>query len=313
MKGNKKAIIASMILAASVALMTSACTIELKNDGKVTVPTLSGETAVEKEKELNEEETSSPEISEEIPTEVPVEEPTEEPTKAPDVTEPEAAPETSEDITVPDNTENGPDYQKAIPPQYKEVLDYIYDGIVSGELEEVLNNEEAKYSIGSGMAEVVHYNTAEEALGKLFYVLMDLDNNGTDELLIMYHYDYDDIVFDYVLEFYTITNGQLDHIQTGWFRSCYYIQVDKSVFYYGSGGYASKYWQYLALDGNHFVVYDNYYTTNVIDGQIQDKIYIYRIPENGEDQFIGYLTDETGPTFDNMYVFEDRAYFKDYK
>ena len=100
MKGNKTKI-ASMILAASVTFMASACTVKISNnDTASTTEKISGSEAT------TEATSSLPESSDE---------------------------ETESTTTLSESTSEKQITTNSIPAQYVEVLDYLYDGLKSGE------------------------------------------------------------------------------------------------------------------------------------------------------------------------------------
>ncbi|MBO7424861.1 MAG: hypothetical protein J6U23_04235 [Clostridiales bacterium] len=268
MKGNKTKI-ASMILAASVAFMASACTVKF-TDGDRTNTT----------------EQASEEAS-------------------------EATAETKSTTEVSVSTEEEQTKTKDIPAPYVEVLDYLYDGLQSEEIKNT-DFDELKYNMGPGISETAFYS--EDPMNKLWYVLLDLDDNGTDELLIVKTYEYEDNgSFDEIQELYTITDGQLDHVFSGWGRSRYFLKADKSLFYDGNGGYAYISWEYVRLDGNQLVVTDSYYSTNEINGEMQDEVYVFHKTGTGEDELVGIRDDDTIPTIGETYVYSDKTYIADYK
>ena len=300
MKGNKTKI-ASMILAASVAFMATACSVEFSDNGTTSTTEKASETSSEtsgSESEATTEASSS--ISEST-----------------DTTEAEKTEQTSETTTeteatteVSESTEEKLTSSNGIPAPYVEVLDYLYDGLQSGLFKDS-DWVDLKFDMGPGIHDIAYYNEAPTE--EIWYVLLDLDDNGTDELLLMYSYDNDRGHFDQVLELYTITNGQLDHIESCWDRSRYYVKADKTLYYIGNGGYAYVTWNFVYLDGNQLVVYDSYYSTNEIDGETQDEVYVFHVNGTEEDTLIGIRADDTMPPMGEPYVFNDKTYMYEYK
>lgn len=297
MKGNKTKI-ASMILAASVAFMATACSVEFSDNGTTGTTEQSSETSSENEGSESE---ATTEATSSIPESTDAET-TEQSTET--TTETEATTEVSESTEEKLTSSNG------IPAPYVEVLDYLYDGLQSGEIKDS-DWVDMKFDLGPGIHDIAYYNEAPTE--EIWYALLDLDDNGTDELLLMYSYDNDHGHFDQVLEIYTITNGQLDHIESCWDRSRYYVEADKTLYYVGNGGYAYITWNFVYLDGNKLVVYDSYYSTNEIDGEMQDEVYVFHVNGTGEDELIGVRGDDTMPESGEPYVFNDKTYMYEYK
>lgn len=302
MKGNKTKI-ASLILATSVAFMASACTLQFSDTG-----TTKG---TEQENEAVSEENGSVEETKEETADPTTENTVEATTEQAKVIETDSTTEsTTESTSLPESTGEDQTVTSGIPTQYVEVLDYLYDGLQSGLFKDS-DWVDLKFDMGPGLHDIAYYN--EEPLKEVWYVLLDLDDNGTDELLLMNTYDTDRGQFDKILELYTITDGQLDHIESCWDRSRYYVNADKTLYYVGNGGYAYVTWQFVYLDGNKLVVYDSYYSTNEINGETQDDVYVFHDTGTGEDELIGVRSDDTMPAADDPYVFTDKNFMIDYK
>ena len=277
MKGNKTKI-ASMILAASVTFMASACTVKISNnDTASTTEKVSGSEAT------TEATSSLPESSDE---------------------------ETESTTTLSESTSEKQITTNSIPAQYVEVLDYLYDGLKSGEIKHI-DPRDLKYDMGACVQNVeFYYKNPKEGL---WYTLLDLDDNGTDELLIMFSSLNEIGVVDEVLELYTITDGQLDHIFSSNKSESYYVYADKSIGY-DVGIYPVETMHHEYLDGNRMVITDSYYSTYEIDGKMQSIPSLFHVnPTTGEDELIGPSNEKTWPDFGEKYVFSDRTNISDYK
>lgn len=295
MKGNKTKI-ASMILAASVAFMTSACTVQFTESDASNATEKVTDAASEIQGTVEKKENDSSSST----TEANVE----------DSTEQTKETETDSATTLTESSSEKQTVTGDIPAQYIEVLDYLYDGIQSGEIKNTANFEDLKYDMGPGVIEIA--NASEDPAGEFWYTLLDLDDNGTDELLIMYSYLTEIGNIDNVYELYTITDGQLDHVFSGWNGSFYFVLADKSISFDGVD-YPHELWQHDSLDGNRLVVTDSYYSTNEIDGEVQTTLYVFHGNPSGEDELIGSRNEETMPDFGAFYVFTDITYMADYK
>ena len=289
MKG-KKTKIASMILAASVTFMASACTVKISNnDTASTTEKVSGSEAT------TEATSSLPESSD-----------TEATSSLPESSDEE----TESTTTLSESTSEKQITTNSIPAQYVEVLDYLYDGLKSGEIKNI-DPHDLKYDMGACVQNVeFSYKNPKEGL---WYTLLDLDDNGTDELLIMLSSLNETGVFDEVLELYTITDGQLDHIFSSNNTEGYSVYADKSIVYDG-GSYPVETLHHEYLDGNRMVITDSYYSTYEIDGKMQSIPSLFHVnPTTGEDELIGPSNEKTWPVFGERYVFNDRTNISDYK
>ena len=294
MKGMKTKI-ASMVLATSVAFMASACTVQFTETEATNVTEKVAEAASETKGSVEETEKDSSSSATEAAVEYTTEQTNEN--------------ETESTSTPPETASEKQAVTGDIPVQYVEVLDYLYDGIQSGEIKNTANFVDLKYDLGPGIIEIANKNDPAK---ELWYTLLDLDDNGTDELLIMYSYLTEIGNIDEVYELYTISDGQLVHVLSSWNGASNYIGADKSIIYDGVD-YPYEYFRHEYLNGYYTVVTDYYYSTNEIDGETQVDFYVYRVTSTGDAELIGARNNETLPDFGEHYVFTDKAYMADYK
>lgn len=91
------------------------------------------------------------------------------------------------------------------------------------------------------------------------YLLLDLDGNGTPELL--FGENHDDDWNGIIYNIYTISDGALVHVADGWERNRYYLCENGCIANEGSGGASESVYCYYTFDGSALkpveaVVYD---------------------------------------------------------
>jgi hypothetical protein len=96
------------------------------------------------------------------------------------------------------------------------------------------------------------------------YAMMDLDNNGTPELLISgfgppYNY------IPVLLEVCTLENGNPVRILISKLKSRYYLQSDNRIYHEGYGGYDDTVFEFFQVKGNHLEFIEGARTTNDSD------------------------------------------------
>ena len=91
------------------------------------------------------------------------------------------------------------------------------------------------------------------------YLLMDLDGNGTDELL--FGENHDDGWNGIIYNIYTISDGALVHVADGWERNRYYLCENGYIANESSGGASESVYCYYTYEGTALtlveaIVYD---------------------------------------------------------
>ncbi len=136
----------------------------------------------------------------------------------------------------------------------------IYDALIE-ELRAARNGQADDNAI-TELAEKISYDTIyayEDAI--IYYTELDLDNNGTDELLIYQHIETSEYTIPVIYDAYTVTNGELVHFIAGGARNSYYLAADGSFYNMSSGGAAySGFSKYTYANGALTPVNDYYYT-----------------------------------------------------
>lgn len=118
---------------------------------------------------------------------------------------------------------------KAIPEAYQTILEKYVTAADENWSVDVLHNEQMFYDM----------NTYGIQLNQLGFALEDINNDGTDELLIGYMGEelYDVDLNSQLLDFYTLDNEKALQLGVSEARSYYYLTInDGTVAHYGSGG-----------------------------------------------------------------------------
>ena len=92
---------------------------------------------------------------------------------------------------------------------------------------------------------LVSYATSPSELG---YALLDLDNDGTDELIIA-----NDAERQVIYDLYSLVDGKLVHVFTGWDRNSYELREGFRILNIGSNGAASADYVYCHLSNGQLV------------------------------------------------------------
>lgn len=92
---------------------------------------------------------------------------------------------------------------------------------------------------------LVSYATSPSELG---YALLDLDNDGTDELIIA-----NDAERQVIYDLYSLVDGKLVHVFTGWDRNSYELREGYRILNIGSNGAASADYVYCHLSNGQLV------------------------------------------------------------
>ena len=144
-----------------------------------------------------------------------------------------------------------------------DTMDPLYRDLITG-IAGVLNGQDSgKLSAGNDYSLIIPMLAGQPDNGGLGYLIADVDGDGTDELLIGFDNDYTDggTVF---YDMYTIRDGQMVHIFTGWDRSRYYLGSNGAILYQGSSSAFESYNGYYAYsEGEMVFVYSVIYNSSV--------------------------------------------------
>ena len=89
-----------------------------------------------------------------------------------------------------------------------------------------------KLKLSTGFSEVAKENNLQEKIG---YTFADLDNDGTEELLVSL-IDKKDKLNNYIIAAYQYTEDGIKRLLEGWGRNTYYLMNDKLILNQASGG-----------------------------------------------------------------------------
>ena len=159
----------------------------------------------------------------------------------------------------PVQTEETPDHNRLYPDrvkgyEYRYMLDDLEELQLELEEKEALAQLLIKYdtAIGEGWdferceAEEISYLTAFPAnANKLGYTILDLDDNGTAELII----SDGNMIYD----LYTVKDGDLLHLISGGERDTYELCEENSIRNIGSNGAGNTTYQFLELSGTELL------------------------------------------------------------
>lgn len=120
-----------------------------------------------------------------------------------------------------------------MPEEYKEILDTLYEFLDQYGKEDSDNDRD----VGGGVMECAMDSKDELPLNDIGYTLMDLDQNGTDELIITEENNQFAIP-SRILRLYTLDEDLAVLLVDGWYRNRWFVLSDHRLFNEGSGGAA---------------------------------------------------------------------------
>lgn len=147
-----------------------------------------------------------------------------------------------------------------IPKAYLDILEREYNFILEHDNDFIIDESNG----GIGFPESVFQMDVETAMQSLGYCLIDLDQNGIDELIVVDRGGIFGDTLDRILQIYTIENNEAVFVLDGWIRNRYYLLDDGNIYHEGSGGAAySLFGTYQYADG--VVVPIDYYFSDYED------------------------------------------------
>lgn len=148
------------------------------------------------------------------------------------------------DLSLAPRTQNAPvettaptESGTAIPEAYQPVIDKYVTALTEHWGGEACSNGDISI--------LVSYATSPSELG---YALLDLDNDGTDELVIA-----NDAERQVIYDLYSLVDGKLVHVFTGWDRNSYELREGFRILNIGSNGAASADYVYCHLSNGQLV------------------------------------------------------------
>ena len=158
-------------------------------------------------------------------------------------------------------------------PPFAFVLNSLYDGLQLDPSQEEVNC--IHFSTGITEA-LMSCQTLEERMKTISYCIIDVNEDGVDELLIL-DANYPQPGNVSILDMYTVVEGTPVKVMEGWARNSYYL-LDNGMFYYsGSGGAAYSIEELLSLEANSYVLTSKglYFTYPKNDDDMDDCAYYY--------------------------------------
>ena len=140
-------------------------------------------------------------------------------------------------------------------PEYDEILSKYYEGVSAGWDMQQLQENNLNY--------LFSYEPDVNTLG---YCVRDIDDDGTEELLIGKTDDqgnYAGMVYD----MYTILDGKLTQVVSSGERNCYFLCKDNKIAYEGSGGALSSEWSYYNYKEGKLEIIESVFTDGFQDKQ----------------------------------------------
>lgn len=159
---------------------------------------------------------------------------------------------------------------------YDEVLSRYYDGVSS-----YWNTSDFQ---ANGLNYLFGYEPNVNTLG---YCLKDIDNNGTEELLIG-KTDDEGIYMGMIYDMYTMVDGELTQVLTSGERDCFYLCEDNEIAEVGSGGAVSTSHCYYNYDNGKLEKTEEVFLDGFYDEQ---NPWFY---STGEDVHEISITEEEG-------------------
>ena len=200
---------------------------------------------------------------------------------------------TTETTTAPTQEATQPLEGAAIPEAYGQILSNIIRAYPWNDDEGDLVPEQPELSY------MYRWNTD---LAEVGFALMDLDGNGTEELILGW------IDNDFVYDVYTISEGQAVHILAGHERNSYFLCENAMIENRWSGGAAVSGNDFYRLDGSSLklserITYDVYHAMEI--GLIRDwdeadgQDFYFASPTENSADYSRISADEALATLDN--------------
>ncbi|MDE5854491.1 MAG: hypothetical protein K2H19_05450 [Ruminococcus sp.] len=131
---------------------------------------------------------------------------------------------------------------------YSEILDMFYDNISTGWLN--YNNDNGFYGIDLSDSQNISYMwnqyNKDTPLSQTGYQIIDINGDGTDELIVGVINDYDNA--SYLYDLYTVYEGKAVHIASEGERDRFYLTEDNMIWEDASGGAANVSNKYYTIE-----------------------------------------------------------------
>ena len=134
------------------------------------------------------------------------------------------------DLSLAPRTQNAP-VETTAPTESGAVIPEAYQPVIAKYVTALTEHWGGEACSNADISILVSYATSPSELG---YALLDLDNDGTDELVIA-----NDAERQVIYDLYSLVDGKLVHVFTGWDRNSYELREGFRILNIGSNGAAS--------------------------------------------------------------------------
>lgn len=148
------------------------------------------------------------------------------------------------DLSLAPRTRNAP-VETTAPTESGTAIPEAYQPVIAKYVTALTEHWGGEACSNADISILVSYATSPSELG---YALLDLDNDGTDELIIA-----NDAERQVIYDLYSLVDGKLVHVFTGWDRNSYELREGFSILNIGSNGAASADYVYCHLSNGQLV------------------------------------------------------------
>ena len=148
------------------------------------------------------------------------------------------------DLSLAPRTRNAP-VETTAPTESGTAIPEAYQPVIAKYVTALTEHWGGEACSNADISILVSYVTSPSELG---YALLDLDNDGTDELIIA-----NDAERQVIYDLYSLVDGKLVHVFTGWDRNSYELREGYRILNIGSNGAASADYVYCHLSNGQLV------------------------------------------------------------
>ena len=148
------------------------------------------------------------------------------------------------DLSLAPRTRNAP-VETTAPTESGTAIPEAYQPVIAKYVTALTEHWGGEACSNADISILVSYATSPSELG---YALLDLDNDGADELIIA-----NDAERQVIYDLYSLVDGKLVHVFTGWDRNSYELREGYRILNIGSNGAASADYVYCHLSNGQLV------------------------------------------------------------
>ena len=148
------------------------------------------------------------------------------------------------DLSLAPRTRNAP-VETTAPTESGTAIPEAYQPVIAKYVTALTEHWGGEACSNADISILVSYVTSPSELG---YALLDLDNDGTDELVIA-----NDAERQVIYDLYSLVDGKVVHVLTGWDRNSYELREGFRILNIGSNGAASTDYVYCHLSNGQLV------------------------------------------------------------